>query len=511
MPEQINNIKVFSLLEVTNSIKKTIAERYKSAFWVKVEMNKLNHYPQSGHCYPELVEKQNGKVVVNIKANLWKDDYQRINGKFIKILSEPLKDNITILINVNIGFDPLHGLSLKINDIDPSYTLGELEREKLESIKKLKTEGIFYNNQELLLPVLPKRVAVISVKTSKGYADFLDVINSKKGIYEFLTLLYPSVLQGDNAVKSILSQLDNIEKISGRFDMVAIIRGGGGDIGLSCYNNYELAKRVALYPIPVLTGIGHSTNETVVEMVSHQNSITPTKLAEFLIEKFHNFSRSVLGFEKIIFEKSGSIIEYEKQRIKTSVRLFSSVSRNHLLSDNNDLKNISSLFQRTTKSMMGESVKKIRGMEVSLTEITAGVFKNMNSELLDFARKLKHHTTYSLLEAKNKYEQTIIKIKNSYQNNLNKSSSGIKDFKIRLIKYSPLILRTRNKEIENINKNVELLNPKNVLKRGYSITYLKEKAIKSTSEIDVNTEVNTVLFEGSFKSKVTLIKKDNLK
>ncbi|MEP7146231.1 MAG: exodeoxyribonuclease VII large subunit, partial [bacterium] len=328
MPEQINNIKVYSLLEVSNSIKKTITERYKRSFWVKAEMNRLNYYPQSGHCYPELVEKQNGKLVVNMRANLWKDDYQRINNKFIKVLYEPLKDYITILMNVTVSYETLYGLTLRIIDIDPAYTLGELEREKQETIGKLKHEGIFDNNKKLILPVLPKRIAIISVKTSKGFADFSEVINSKKGIYKFIGQLFPAILQGDNAVESIISQLNNIERISDNFDLVAIIRGGGGDVGLSCYNNYEFAKRVAMYPIPVLTGIGHSTNETVVEMVSNQNSITPTRLAEFLIEKFHSFSLNIQQFERIIWDEAKEIIQDEKLKIMNTTRLFNSVSKN---------------------------------------------------------------------------------------------------------------------------------------------------------------------------------------
>jgi len=238
MPEKINNKTIFSLLEVTQSVKKTLSERYKSSFWVKAEMNKLNHYPQSGHCYPELVEKKDGKIIAQMKANLWKDDYNKISNNFQRIVKEPLKDGIKILFCAKITFHPTYGLSLRIMDIDTSYSLGDLEKEKAETIEKIKKEGIYNNNKEQKLPLLPKRIAIISVQTSKGYSDFIKVIEENSWGYKFFHLLFPSLLQGEKAVDSLINQLQRIKRVKTHFDVVAIIRGGGGDIGLSCYNNF---------------------------------------------------------------------------------------------------------------------------------------------------------------------------------------------------------------------------------------------------------------------------------
>ncbi|KKN18043.1 hypothetical protein LCGC14_0959660 [marine sediment metagenome] len=146
MPEQKEGLRIFSLQEVTKSIQKTIANRYQSAFWVKAEMNKLNLYERSGHCFPELVEKKDGKIIAEINAVLWRSDYQRVNSNFQKVLKEPLKDGIKILFSATVNFDPKFGLTLKISDIDPSYTLGDLEREKQDTLKKLQLEGIFTKN-----------------------------------------------------------------------------------------------------------------------------------------------------------------------------------------------------------------------------------------------------------------------------------------------------------------------------------------------------------------------------
>lgn len=278
MPETVNNKKIFSLLEVTSSIQKTLSARYTSSFWVKAEMNKLNFYKQSGHCYPDLVEKQDGKVIAQIRSNLWKDDYMKINNTFLEVLKEPLKDGIKILFLAKVSFDPVHGLALRIIDIDPGYTLGDLEKEKQETIKKLQDEGIFNRNKSLKLPLLPQRIAIISVETSKGYGDFMKVIDGNPWNYKFFCFLFPSLLQGEKAVEGIINQLTRIKKVINHFDAVAIIRGGGGDIGLSCYNNYQLSKEFALFPIPVITGIGHSTGYSAQSRPPIPQQTGPLKL-----------------------------------------------------------------------------------------------------------------------------------------------------------------------------------------------------------------------------------------
>src|SRR5690606_36413833 len=196
MPE----MKIFSLLQVANSIRKTLSERYTSSFWVKAEMNKLNLYQYSGHCYPELVEKENGKVIAQMNGILWKTEYLKANKKFLEVLKEPLKDGIKILFLARITFDPAHGLALQILDIDPAFTLGDLEREKQETIDRLKNEGIYDRNKKLPFPILPQRIAIISVETSKGYADFLSVIDGNPWKYKFFHFLLPSLLKGEKAV-----------------------------------------------------------------------------------------------------------------------------------------------------------------------------------------------------------------------------------------------------------------------------------------------------------------------
>lgn len=363
MPELMDNKTVFTLLEVSRSIQKTIAERYKSLYWIKAEMNKLNHYSHSGHCYPELLEKKEGKVVAEMRSILWKMDYQRINRQFMEVLGEPLREGITMLFQAGISYDPLYGFSLKIVDIDPTFVLGELEKEKRESIKKLTEEGIFDANKRLPFPLIPKRLAIISVETSKGLSDFFKIINGNPWGYKIECTLFPALLQGDKSISSIIKQLEVIANKLEDFDAVAIIRGGGGDVGLSSYNNYFLSKAIAIFPIPVLTGIGHSTNETVSEMVAYKNAITPSELADFLLQKFHNFAIPVDNALERMLRAVRRSFEEENLKLKHIVSSISWNSKTLLLKDKAELNGLKAHLIRFSRQNIKENQAQLQHLE----------------------------------------------------------------------------------------------------------------------------------------------------
>ena len=487
MAEIVNGKTVFSLLEVTKSIQKTINERYLRPYWVKAEMNKLNFYRQSGHCYPELVEKSGGKVIAQIKANIWKDDYISIASNFETVLNEPFRDGIKILFLAHISFDPTHGLALRIIDVDPSYTLGDLEREKQETIKRLKDEGIFDMNKTRKLPLLPQRIAIISVESSKGYADFIKVIEGNPWRYKFFHLLFPSLLQGDKAVNAIIDQLDLLKKVKSHFDVVVIIRGGGGDIGLSCYNSYLLAKAIALFPVPVLTGIGHATNETVSEMVSFANAITPTKLAEYLLQKFHDFSTPVQKAEEKITDKSLRLISEEKQRFQSAVKLFLSVTENNLLKRRHDVKwQTQSLFNQT----------RFR-------------FRKENQHVLSLGERIEKGSANFLSYAKETINQKAQQLVRSCRVLLRFRKEKVIHFKEKLSDKSMVYVKTQQGVLKSIEKNVDNMSPLNVLKRGYSITLLNGKTLKNVDDVKQGSIIDTVIHDGVVTSMVSSSNKTN--
>lgn len=363
MPEVTDNKTIFSLLEVTRSIQKTIADRYRSLYWIKAEMNKLNYYTHSGHCYPELVEKKDGKIVAEIRSILWKTDFNRINQQFIKLLNEPLREGITILFQAGVSYDPMYGLSLKIVDIDPTFVLGELEKEKIESIRKLKQEGLFDTNRSLPFPRIPKRLAIISVETSKGLSDFFKIINNNPWGYTFEYTLYPALLQGDKSIPSIINQLAVIADRSHLYDAVAVIRGGGGEVGLSSYNNYLLAKAFAIFPLPVLTGIGHSTNETVSEMVAYKNAITPSELADFLIQKFHQFAIPVDEGQRRIIQAANALFKKHHQLLDSALQHISWNAKTKLTKERNSLVNMQHSLSIYGKQLLKDQHAELNQLE----------------------------------------------------------------------------------------------------------------------------------------------------
>ena len=313
------NIQIFSLKQVALSIEKTIASRYHQNYWVKAEIHKLNKYP-SGHAFPELVEKEEGKIVAQMNGSIWKQNLQRIEKIFVDQVQETLKDGIQVLMLVKVSFNPTFGLSLQIQDIDPAFTLGQLQKEKDITLKKLKAEGLLQTNQLLPYPLIAKRIAIISAATSKGLSDFYQVLDQNSFGYTFHTQLFEAYVQGDIAVDSILAALQQIEKNKNQFDLVVIVRGGGAEVGLTCYNNYELCKAIATFPLPIITGIGHSTNLTVAELIAYSSAITPTQLAEMLIAQFRDFELRIERLSQAVVKNAQLQIQRNREKMSQVVQ-----------------------------------------------------------------------------------------------------------------------------------------------------------------------------------------------
>ncbi len=380
----VNIPKTYSLLQVMSSIRAALEHNFRSQYWVMAEMNKLNHYHHSGHCYPELVEKSGKQVVAQSRAVIWKNDYERINQHFLETLKEPIKDGIKILFLCKVTFDPVHGLSLRIMDIDPSYTLGDLEKEKAESISTLKKEGLYDLNRNLRIALVPSRIAVISVESSKGFADFNRILDENNSGFRVSRTLFPSLLQGDGAVHGIMQQLKKIRKLADGFDAVAIIRGGGGDIGLTCYNNFGLAREVATFPLPVLTGIGHATNETVVEMVAHTNCITPTKVAEFLLDKYRIFNTAInelcaqlINLGRRTFREEQSLLAGEQRMLRSNAASILNASKKDLTSARSGTYHAAKYNMVRVKNSLDSSRT---GIKVNSKELLAGSVRLLEAE-----------------------------------------------------------------------------------------------------------------------------------
>lgn len=459
MPTEINNRKTFRLSEVANSIKKTLSDRYTSSFWVTGEIHKLNYYSSSGHAYPELVEKEDNKILVEMRGVIWKSNLSQINRNFNQVLQTTLQDGIKVLMLVMIEYTPMYGVQLKIIDIDPTFTLGDLEKEKRETLLRLKKENLYDLNRKTTLPLLPQRIAVISADNSKGYLDFMKILEGNPFGYKYFTMLFPALLQGDRSTQSIITQLERIKKVKHHFDAVALLRGGGGEVGLSSYNKYELSKAIAEFPLPVITGVGHSTNETVAELVSYYNAITPTKTAEFLIQKFHDFAVPLEEHNKTILRESREQLSRAKEYLMQLRRLLKTLGESGVEREKRALANLSSQLSSAAHSSLKDQLQLLQ----------------RSREQMHSLSKLLSERNFSLLK------ELQAKITNSLER-LNESETL---------------------HLNALQKQVRLLDPKNTLKRGYSITQLNGKAITGAQDLRENDEIETLLFEGSIKSKVT--------
>jgi len=429
--------QVFTLQQVVRSIKKTLEDRYTQNYWVKAEMHKLNKYP-SGHAFPELVQKDENKIVAQITGTIWKQQLERNNTKFIEVVKEPLREGTTLLLLVKINYSETFGLGLQILDIDPSFSLGELQKQREETLRKLAKEGLLNLNQKLHFPLLPKRVAIISADSSKGLSDFLQVLQENEKSYFIFTHLFNAYLQGDVAVQSIISALKKIKRVKDYFDIVIIVRGGGAEVGMTCYNNYDLCKAIAEFPLPVLTGIGHSTNLNVAEMVSFRNEITPTKLAEFLLQTFREFEQETKRLNREMIAHSLQLIDKTKQDFNGQVRVFKHASL------------------RFTDSLKNELKQQI----IELKNTTRYFLKNEND---------------AVLSLKNDYRIVTKEIITAERNTLSLISKPIKGSLLHFFE-------RKESDLEQLEKTVNILNPSNVLQRGYSLTLLNGKILSAKNK-----------------------------
>ena len=276
-----------TLAELQLTIRDTITERFALPLWVSAEVAdvKVN---SSGHCYLELIDKgandgANGVPKAQVRGVIWRSHYARVVTRFEAESGQRLERGIKILIKVTISYHELYGLSLQITDIDPAYTLGDMERRKQEAISRLQKEGVWDMNRELSLSPAVQRIAVISSSKAAGWQDFRNEL-FRYG-YTFSLTLFEAVMQGEGAEESIIAALEAVANREEEYDAVVIIRGGGSTSDLNCFNSYLLAAHVAQFPLPVITGIGHDKDVSVADMVAHPMLKTPTAVAVWLNDR----------------------------------------------------------------------------------------------------------------------------------------------------------------------------------------------------------------------------------
>lgn len=279
--------KTIGLAALQEQVKKTLEGVFFETLWLQAEISELKQNP-SGHCYMTLVEKdpESNALLAKAPAIAWASSWRMIRPYFESQTGRALAPGMSVLVRVQVSYSALYGLSLVVYDIDPSFTVGELELARQRTIARLQEEGMFGMNAMLPLPALPRRLAVISSATAAGYRDFCRHLDENEYGFRFRLHLFPALMQGTEAPASIIAALDAVAAEAENFDAVMILRGGGGAMDLVCFDDYGLAVNVAQFPLPVLTAIGHDHDFHVADMVAHTHVKTPTALADWLIERF---------------------------------------------------------------------------------------------------------------------------------------------------------------------------------------------------------------------------------
>ena len=271
------------LLELQTRIKESIADAFPGRYWVKAEIASWS--PRSnGHCYLSLSQSRSGKSIAEARAMIWKWKYPLLTQSFESATGERLQAGITVLVQVTVSYSELYGISLFIEDIDPAFTLGEQALERKKAIEKLTAQGYMEMQKELALPDLPYRLAVITSKTAAGYQDFRHHLLDNPEGYAFQLDLFEALMQGEQAPASIMEALE--EAGEKNYDAVLLLRGGGSELDLACFDDYELAVAIATCPVPVVTAIGHDKDVHIADMVAHASVKTPTALADLFLEAY---------------------------------------------------------------------------------------------------------------------------------------------------------------------------------------------------------------------------------
>ena len=454
MPDSI------TLYELNQQIKDVINNSFQETLWVIAEIGELRENPNSGHCYLELVEKseKNDTLKAKAKAIIWAYTYRMLKPYFETTTGRTLSDGLKVMVNVVVEFHELYSFSLNILDIDPTYTIGDLAMKKQEILNKLEQEGVIEMNIELEIPLIPQKIAIISSETAAGYDDFINQLVNNEFNYVFYHKLFPAIMQGDKAEESIIKAFDSIYKYEGYFDVVVIIRGGGSKLDLSCFDSYWLSYNITQFPLPVITGIGHERDDSIVDIVANTKLKTPTAVAEFLINKLYQFDDSLSELQDQIISGANDTLIYENQWLTNALLGFQNSAISKISLNKNKVHN---LIQKTN----------------TIANISINYKKN---ELSKKAQSLK--TNYLKLWYENLQFIELIK---SRANQISRNN-----------------FRIASNKLEIYKTTIELIDPGEVLKKGYSLTYLKGKLVKNLKQVQKNDEIETHISDGVICSQV---------
>lgn len=342
-----------SLSELNWQVRDAIRDHLPDTYWVRAETSDVRRN-QNGHCYLEFIEKdtKGQNIVARARGMIWNNVYELLSSYFETETGQQFVSGLSVLVRVSVNFHELYGYSLSVVDIDPSFTIGEIARNRQLILRQLEKEGVLTLNKELSLPELTNKIAVISSPTAAGYEDFCNQLTKNPYGFVFYTKLFPAIMQGERSEASVISALEKIYEHQEYFNAVAIIRGGGSSSDLSCFDSYLLAANCAQFPLPIISGIGHERDVTVVDAVAHTRAKTPTAVAEFLISHTSETAAELMDLQQRLVDESDIIMQTAKNRLNELSRQMIHSSNLFVRDEFSVIQQLSVIFKHQTKRLL---------------------------------------------------------------------------------------------------------------------------------------------------------------
>jgi len=471
---------IYRLSDLLDELQMVIRSTFDRSYWVIAEIVSISE-AKNGHLYLEIAEKENDFLQAKIRANLWSNAKRRILSEFEHTTNQTLKKGMKVLLNVTIDFHTVFGMSLNILDIDPNFSLGEIERQKQATLLKLEEEGLIDFNKQHVLTQAIQKIAIISSKTAAGYQDFIKQLSENTHNYTFQTTLFQATMQGEKASPSIIQALEKVEESSIDFDIIILIRGGGSTLDLSCFDEYQLVARLAQSLYPIFTGIGHERDISIADKVAHTYLKTPTAVADFIITHNRHFEDTLNSIAEIINQYAFNLVDNHKEQLSDLSKSLSYSAQQKMHESSQELIQNGYNYQHAAKTRLTKA-------NFRLEKITLILKHDLNIRLRQIDQDLD-------LTFKNIIKES----KELLQHNKNKTKQNAKY----LTQHSLNSLQTNSLTVEQIEQLINLANPKQILKKGFSITRLNGKLLRSVKNIDNKYILSTELYDGILESKIT--------
>jgi exodeoxyribonuclease VII large subunit len=447
------------LSELNLEVQSIIRGYFPENIWIIAEISEIK-INSAGHCYLELIEKDQNtdKIKARARATIWSFAFRMLKPYFESATGYEIKQGIKILISVKVEFHEVYGYSLNITDIDPTYTLGDIERKRQEIITRLEKEGVFNMNKDLTLSPVPQKIAIISSETAAGYEDFINQLDNNPFGYMFYHRLFPGIMQGEHAESSIIQAFERIFTYSDFFDAVVIIRGGGSKSDLATFDNYNIAYYITQFPVPVLTGIGHEQDETIADMVAHTRLKTPTAAAEFLINR---------------------VSEFEQILIQSKIKL-----------------------ERLSEALLSHYQKSLNSIQQRIIGIISIRMQYHSDRLGNLFDKIRFATTSLLAKLDLQHQHYIRNFLPVVKNRLSFHSMVLENLKLSLRSKIDKALEINNMHLGLLYQRNKDLDPKKILERGYSITMFDGKPLRNSNQVQKGNIIKTQLHDGRIASEI---------